>query len=139
MNRANGAARGGAHSATRPGRRRAAKGLACAVIFSVSAVMLGLTVKHGLQGVATQDSQVAISQARRGDRLEECTYRAIRAQLPRGASVYVAGYWLGNEARLTDLETLWTVPQVDQAKAQWILAVGRGPVCSSQMLKIRRR
>ena len=121
------------------GWRQVGKRVGCAVIVSAGAVMFGLTVHHGVQGTIADQTAVAIKQARIGDHVEECTYKAIRRKLPEGATVYVQDYWHGNNARLTDLETLWTVPEVNPAKAQWTLFLGRGRACFNGTVEVRHR
>jgi hypothetical protein len=121
------------------GKPGLAKRIACVVVIAAAAVMLGLTVNHGLLAAAADQTPAAIKAAKITDRVEECTYRTIRQELPKGAIVYVADYWHGDNVRLTDLETLWTVPEVNPAKAQWTLSVGRGQLCTRRAIKVQHR
>lgn len=120
-------------------RRYVGNRVGCAAIVSAAAVMLGLSVHHGVQDTTADFSRPAIKKADAHYRLEECTYRAIRSELPEGATVFVAHYGHGKAVRLVDLETLWTVPQTSAATAQWVLSAGPGRPCSQRALVTQHR
>jgi hypothetical protein len=124
-------------------RRRLGKRVACAVIAAAAGVTLGLSVHHGLQTTAALLRRGAIRSAVIADRQEECIYRAIRSELPKGAAVYI------NDPvhiqRLAELSTLWAVPQASPATARWTIALVRSRgsrlpwPCYGLALKVRRR
>jgi hypothetical protein len=118
------------------GRRRARQ-LACAVIAVATIVMCGLTLDHGIRETASFQTSPKIEGAARGYQLEECTYRVIREDVPKGARVFVSDYWQHDGTRLTDLQTLWSFPVAYIRQAQYILAAGRGRPCTRQMLTVR--
>jgi hypothetical protein len=119
--------------------RQVGKRIGCAVIASAVAVTLGLSVHHGLQttaaalGPAMSDRQTTLFQQ------EECLYQAIRSMVPKGATVYVdIPYWPLMQ-KLTELSTLWAVPQPSLATAQYKLsAVSAHGDCSGIALEVRR-
>ena len=119
--------------------RRVGKRIGCAAIASAAAVTLGLSVHHGQQataaalGPAMSDRQTILF------RQEECLYHAIRSTVPKGATVYVdVPYWPLMQ-KLTELSTLWAVPQPSLATAQYRLSVvpAHGD-CSGIALEVRR-
>lgn len=121
------------------GRRSAGRLIGCGLVISIAAVTLGLSAHTAVQTTAAQLTPAAISQAQRAELAEECTYHAIRAELPRGAGVYVPDYLDGSSKTLIDLQTLWSVPETDPARAQWTLSAGAGHACTRQALVVRRR
>ena len=61
----------------------------CAVIVSAAAVTLGLSARRGMQVNAAELSPKSIEAWATFDRQQECIYRAIRSELPKGATVYI--------------------------------------------------
>jgi hypothetical protein len=102
-------------------RRRLGKRIGCALIAAAAGVTLGFSVHHGLQTTSLFVRPRAIRRAVVEDRQEECIYRAIRAELPKGADVYINDPL--HVQRLAELSTLWAVPQVDRANARWTIAL----------------
>jgi hypothetical protein len=126
--------------------RLAGRRIGCAVIVCTAAVALGLSVHHGLQTTAALLRPASIRSAVVADRQEECIYRAIRSELPKGAAVYISDPV--HVQRLAELSTLWAVPQASRAAARWTIAlvpvssVGPGSRvpwrCYGLTLKVRR-
>ena len=102
-------------------RLHVARRIGCAVIVSAAAVALGLSVHHGLQTTTAFLRPGSIRSAVVADQREDCIYRAIRSELPRGAAVYVSDPV--HVQRLTELSTLWAVPQVSPATARWAISL----------------
>jgi hypothetical protein len=102
-------------------RPQVARRIGCAVIVSAAGVALGFSVHHGLQTTTAFLRPRSIRQAVVADQREDCIYRAIRSELPRGAAVYVDDPV--HVQRLTELSTLWAVPQVSPATARWTIAL----------------
>lgn len=127
-------------SAGDSGRRQVAKRIGCAAIACTAAVTLGLSVQHGLKTTAAVLSPASIKQATAADRQEECIYRVIRSELPKGAAVYVDSQDYHVRQRLAELSTLWAMPQASLATAQWKLSLVHVPGhCSRLALEVRRR
>jgi hypothetical protein len=104
-----------------PAWRDAGRRIGCAVIVAAAGVSLGLSVHHGLRTTTALLRPGAIRRSIVADRQEQCIYRGIRSELPRGAAVYI------NDPvhiqRLAELSALWTVPQPSRATARWIVAL----------------
>jgi hypothetical protein len=113
--------------------------IGCALIVCAAAVMLGLSVHHGLVVNSGELSPGAVSAWHRFDRQEECVYHAIRSDLPKGAAVYIDDPVAYNAQRLAELSTLWAVPQPGPATARWTISLVPGQACSGLSLRVRRR
>ena len=128
-------------------RRRVAKRIGCAVIVSAAGVALGSSVHHGLQATTAFLRPASIRSAVLADRQEACIYRAIRSELPKGATVYINDPV--HVQRLAELSTLWAVPQASPVTARWTISlvprtspVPGSPVppyCHGLVLEVRRR
>jgi hypothetical protein len=102
-------------------------------------VTLGLSVHHGLQHTATLDQPPNIAKGTAALQQEECLYRAIRSEVPKGATVYVNSAKWQYTQRLAELSTLWAVPQPTLATAQWRLSfVSARGHCAGLALKVSR-
>jgi hypothetical protein len=125
-----------------PGARQVVRRIGYAAIALVAAVTLGLSVNHALRATADVENPSWTRAATAAYRQEECIYRAIRTQLPQGATVYIsapASSWR-NAPRLVELSTLWAVPQPTAATAQWTLTLVPEPGhCLGLALQARRR
>ncbi len=128
----------GSGASLRAGRRHGGTRIGCAAIVSAAAVMLGLSVHHGLQLNEAQVSPGAIKAWTKFDRQEECIYHAIRSELPKGATVYIDDHVVYDAQRLAELSTLWAVPQASAAAARWTLSLVPGHACSGLSLEVRR-
>jgi hypothetical protein len=95
--------------------------IGCAVIVFTAAVALGFSVHHGLQTTTAFLRPASIRSAVVADRQEECIYRAIRSELPKGAAVYINDPV--HVQRLAELSTLWAVPRPSTATARWTIAL----------------
>jgi hypothetical protein len=102
-------------------RLHAARRISCAVIVAAAGVALGFSVHHGLQTTSAFLRPGSIRSAVVADQREECIYRAIRSELPRGAAVYINDPV--HVQRLSELSTLWAVPQVSPATARWTISL----------------
>jgi hypothetical protein len=104
-----------------PARRHAGRRIGCALIVAAAGVTLGLSVHHGLRTTTALVRPRAVRLSVVADRQEQCIYRAIRSDLPKGAAVYI------NDPvhiqRLAELSTLWAVPQPSRATARWTIAL----------------
>jgi hypothetical protein len=133
------------------GRRHVARRIGCAAIAFAAAVTLGLSVHYEVQTTTAFLRPGSIRRAVVADRQEECIYRAIRSELPRGAAVYISDpvvHWT-NFQRLAELSTLWAVPQVSPATARWTISLvpsssagpgsGARSRCYGLALEVRRR
>jgi len=102
-------------------RRYAGRRIGCAVIATAAGVTLGLSAHHDLQTTTALLRPRAIRSSVVADRQEECVYRAIRSDLPKGAAVYIDDPV--HIQRLAELSTLWAVPQVSPATARWTISL----------------
>lgn len=111
----------------------------CAAIVAAAAVALGLSVHHDLQFTSEVTAPKFVGDQTVALRQEECIYNAIRSQVPNGAAVYVAGPGWARTQRVTELLTLWAVPQASPTTAQWRVSLvpARGH-CSGLALEVRR-
>jgi hypothetical protein len=91
------------------------------VIAAAAGVTLGFSVHHGLQTTTALIRPRAVRRAVIADRQEECIYRGIRSELPKGATVYINDPV--HVQRLAELSTLWAVPQARRAAARWTIAL----------------
>jgi len=118
-----------------------ARRIGCAAIIVAAAVPLGLSVHHELQATAAFLRPASVERAAVADRQEECIYRTIRSDLPRGAAVYIDDPV--HVQRLAELSTLWAVPQPGPATAQWTISLARDfhrpGDCFGLVLVVRRR
>jgi hypothetical protein len=105
-------------------RRHVGRRIGCAVIVSAAGVTLGFGVHHGLQTTIALLRPASIRRAVVADRQEECIYRAIRSEVPRGAAVYIDDPV--HVQRLAELSTLWAVPQASPATARWTISLVPG-------------
>jgi hypothetical protein len=128
-----------------PARLHVGRLIGCALIVAAAGVTLGLSVHHGLQTTAALVRPRAIRRSLVADRQEQCIYRAIRSDLPKGAAVYITDQV--HIQRLAELSTLWAVPQPSRATARWTIALvpstsGPGsrvrPGCYGLALEVRR-
>ncbi len=103
--------------------RRAGKRIGCVAIISAAAVTAGLSVHHDLQFVSQDLTPTSVTNQTAALRQEECLYKAIRLMVPKGASVYVkANKWTVTQ-RLSELSTVWAVPDANLASAQYRLTL----------------
>jgi RecG-like helicase len=119
--------------------KRAGKRVGCVAIVAAAAVTLGLSVHHDVQFTASVTTPEAIATQTALVRQEECIYDAIRAAVPKGARVYVITPNFHPTQRLSELSTLWAVPQANIANAQWRLTLvpARGH-CDGEALRVTR-
>jgi hypothetical protein len=119
-------------------RPKQIKRIICVAIVTAAAVTLGLSVQHDLQFTSKVTVPTFIEDQKAALRQEECIYHAIRSQVPKGATVYVDGRY-ATVQRVSELSTLWAVPQASLATAQWQLSLvpARGH-CGGLALEVRR-
>jgi hypothetical protein len=119
--------------------RRVGKRVGCAAIVSAAVVALGLSVHHDLQFMANFVTPGEISHQTAALQGEECIYRSIRSQVPKGAAVYANGPTYGLTLRLAELSTPWAMPQASPATARWRLSlVPAHGQCNGLALKVLR-
>jgi hypothetical protein len=118
---------------------RAGKRIGCAAIVTAAGVALGLSLHHGVRLTVSVTTPQWIAEQTVKLRQEECIYRAIRAQVPEGAAVYVTGPDFQPTQRLAELSTPWAAPQANIANARWRLSLvpARGH-CSGLALEVHR-
>jgi hypothetical protein len=129
-------------SATRLGVRRTAKYIVCAVIIAVAAVTCGWKAHDDLTTTKSLLTRQSIAASNLDDRAWECIYRSIRADVPRGASVYIGAsdgelYF----QRLSELSTSWATPVSSRSAARLSLDISRVPHfrdCSGMKLRVTR-
>lgn len=120
--------------------RRAGKRVACAGIVAAAGVTLGVAVHHDLQFTAKVTTPAAIGYQTTLLRREECLYRALRSDVPKGAAFYVSGPFWTPRQELAELSTLWAVPQTTPDSAGWLLSLVQAQGhCSGQALEAHRR
>jgi hypothetical protein len=120
-------------------RWQVGKRVGAAAIVVAAGVTLGLSVHHDVQFTANVTTSQWIATQNAAMRQEECIYNAIRAQVPKGATVYVNSADWAHAQRLYELSTLWAVPQASPATAQWTLSlVSAHGGCSGLALKVTR-
>jgi hypothetical protein len=104
-----------------------------------AAVMLGVGVHNEVQVVNLFTSPREMSQQATDIRSEECLYQAIRSQVPAGAHVYINPQNWHYVQRLTELSTLWAVPEANPADAQYELTeIPAHGQCYGYALKVTR-
>jgi hypothetical protein len=120
-------------------RPKQVKRIACAAVVAAAAVTLGLSVHHDLQFTSKVTAPTFIKDQTAALGQEECIYQAIRSQVPEGAAVYVDDPGYAHTQRVTELATLWAVPQASPATARWRLSLvpARGH-CGGLALEVRR-
>jgi hypothetical protein len=122
-------------------RRHVGKRIGGTAIVFAAAVTLGLSVHHGLQTTAALRRPASVRRATVADQQEECIYRAIRSELPKGAAVYISDPV--HVQLLAELSTLWAVPQPSPVTARWTISLVRGSHlpgdCLGLALEVRRR
>ena len=119
--------------------KQVGKRIGCAAIVAAAAVTLGLSVHHDVQFTGTVTTPKWIAEQTVKLKQEACIYHAIRAQVPKGAAVYVTSPDYHPTQRLAELSTLWAIPQVNLATAQWRLSlVPAHGHCSGLALEVRR-
>jgi hypothetical protein len=134
--RANGEDTSGGWPATTR-RRQLGRRIGAALIVGAAATALGLSVHHGVQVTAAAVAPASIAEWTTFDSQQACLYRAIRSELPKGASVYIADPGHFDAQRLAELSTQWAVPQPGLATSQWVISVDRGHACSGISLRVR--
>jgi hypothetical protein len=119
--------------------RQVGKRVGCAGIVAGAVVALGLSVHHDLQLTAMVNAPASVKNETGTFQQDECIYRAIRSEVPKGATVYgIAADWVLRQ-HLTEMSTLWAVPQSSPATARWILTlVPAHGDCVGLALKVRR-
>jgi hypothetical protein len=139
----------------RSGPRHVVKLIGYAVIAAVAGVTLGLSVHHEVQATASVENPSWVKSATAAYRQEKCIYRAIRSELPPGATVYIKAPAASSRipprlaeqlsplwatTRLAELSTLWAVPQPTPATARWTLSLAPEPGhCSGLAVEVRHR
>jgi hypothetical protein len=119
--------------------KQVVKLVGCAAIAVASAVMLGLSVHHDMTFTAAATTPKSIAANHAAMRREECIYDTIRADVPKGARIYTTNQRWPFMQRLDELSTLWAVPQVNRADAQYDLTlVNAHGHCDGIAVKVRR-
>jgi hypothetical protein len=120
--------------------QRAGKRADAAWIAAAAVVALGLSVHHEVQLTAAALTPGQITSQTAAYRQEECLYRAIRSQVPKGAAVYITSPPAAPPTeRLSELSTLWADLKANRAAARWTLTLvsARGH-CDGEALEVRR-
>ena|ERR1022692_4323667 len=122
----------------RSGRPHLIADIARACICIAAVVTLVLAVHHGVEITAAERSPTSVSAWKTFDRQQECIYRAIRSDLPKGAAIYINPNDGFTAQILAELSTLWAVPQPTPTSAGWTISEVPGTACSGVTLKVRR-
>jgi hypothetical protein len=118
---------------------QAGKRIAAVAIVAAAAVTLGLSAHHDVQFTASVTTPRWIAEQTAALRQEECLYNAIRAEVPKGAPIYVISPDAYPTQRLSELSTLWAVPQANRADARWRLClVASGGHCDGVKVEVQR-
>lgn len=120
--------------------QRAGKRADAAWIAAAAAVTLGLSVHHEVQLTAAVLTPGQIASQTAAYRQEECLYRAIRSEVPKGADVYITSASAApSTERLSELSTLWAGLKPNRAGARWTLTLvsARGH-CDGVALEVHR-
>jgi hypothetical protein len=119
--------------------KRVGKLVGCAAIAVAAAVTLGLSVHHDLTFTASATTPTFIAANHALMQREECIYNAIRSGVPEGARIYTTNQHWPYMQRLDELSTLWAVPQVNRADAQYdVTLVNKHGHCDGLAVKVRR-
>lgn len=117
------------------------KRIGCAGMASAAAVTMGLSVHHEVQLTATflAPGQTALQTSLY--RQQQCIYRAVRDEVPKGATVYITSppNAVPTE-RLSEVSTLWAVLEANPAAARWMLSlVPASGHCGGQEVEVHPR
>jgi hypothetical protein len=120
--------------------RRSAKSVVCAVIIAVAAVTCGWKAHDDFTTTAKLLAPRAMAASSLSDRGWECLYRSIRADVPKGAVVYISPD-VGelDFQRLGELSTPWATPVSSSSGARLSLrisAVPRHRDCAGMKLRV---
>ena len=102
---------------------RASKIVACAAIAGIGGAALGFGVDHLVRKHDHLLRPAARALAIGTYRQEVCLFHAIRADVPKGAPVYVNSASVPHTQKLAELSALWAVPQENRDTAQWLLTI----------------
>jgi hypothetical protein len=116
----------------------AVKRAACAAIACGAAVPLALGAHSDVQLTKQYTSPAWTNEFTQTYQSEECLYHAIRSAVPKGAPVYVSTPSSAHTQLLAELSTLWAVPQVDVARADWALDISHETLAGYLHRKHRR-
>jgi hypothetical protein len=108
------------------------------VVAVVVALMLALGVYRDVRLNTGLLLPTSIKTQLLGNDREMCLYRELRHDLPRGASFYDDSANYLHFQRLAEAATLWAVPRLTLASAQWHVTIVRGH-CAGIALKAWRR
>ena len=110
----------------------------CAAIVIVAGVPLGSNAYHDVTFTASATSPKSMAANHAVMQQLECIYDAIRSEVPRGAPVYIKDSLWAHQ-RLSELATLWAIPQAKRADAQyWLTLVAAHGHCGGLELKVTR-
>jgi hypothetical protein len=118
-------------------RGQTGKRLGYAVIAAVAVVTLGLGIRQDLQLNSTLLTRSAIRSATAADGQVTCLFRALRRELPKGATFYDSSANVTHFQRLAELATPWAVPEQNPAAARWRVDIVPGH-CAHIGLKVWR-
>lgn len=96
----------------------------CAGIVIAAGVTVGLSVHHevGLTAAILAPGQLEGQTASYWQ--QECIYHALRAEVPKGAAVYITSPTATPyNQRLSELSTPWAVLEMNRADARWTLSL----------------
>lgn len=124
------------------GSRHAVRRIGYVVVALAVAVPLALSVRHEVQATGSVARPRGLGAATAAYRQEKCIYRAVRSELPRGATIFISepAEYSTNAARVVELSTTWAVPQPAPATARWTATLIPEPGhCRGLALEVRRR
>jgi hypothetical protein len=129
-------------STTKRRVRRVVRYVVCAVIIAVAAVTCGWKAHDDLAVTSSLLTPQSEAASNLSDRQWECIYQSIRADVPKGAPVYIGPsdgelYF----QRLSELSTSWATPVSSRSAARLSLDITRVPHnrrCEGMKLKVTR-
>jgi hypothetical protein len=124
---------------TRPGL--IVKRLAAALVIITAIATFALSTHNEVQLTAGILNPQAVRAANQFEALTECVYRAIRAEVPRGASIYTDSSNRFTYQQIVETSTLWATPRITLAQAEYEVNLDKAPdaPCDGRVLTVRHR
>jgi hypothetical protein len=113
--------------------------LASALVIITAIATFALSTHNEVQLTAGILNAQAVRAANQFEALTECVYLAIRAEVPRGASIYVDSANRFTYQQIVETSTLWATPRIRLARAQYEVNLDKTPGgrCDGRALAVR--